>query len=53
MLLLLLLLLFTLIHVQQKVAAANDHALDGQVLSNVFRLANLVVHLLVEKRLVK
>ena len=33
-----------LIDVQKYFTAFDDHSLDGQVLANVFRLADLVVH---------
>ncbi len=35
-----------LIDVQQNVTAADDDALNGEVVANVLRLAHLVVHLL-------
>ncbi len=35
-----------LIHVEENVAAADDDALDGEVVADVLRLAHLVVHLL-------
>lgn len=36
----------TLIDVEQNIAATDYHALDGEILANVLRLAHLVVHLL-------
>ncbi|KAH9406371.1 hypothetical protein TYRP_013345 [Tyrophagus putrescentiae] len=35
-----------LVHVEENVAAADDDALDGEVVADVLRLAHLVVHLL-------
>lgn len=42
-----------LIDVQQNVTAADDDALNGEVVANIFRLAHLVVHLLRQRRIKK
>lgn len=36
----------TLIDIEKNIAAANYHSFDGEILPNVLRFANLVVHLL-------
>jgi len=40
-----------LVDIEENVAALDDHALNGQVLSDVFRLAHFIMHDLAGKQM--